>query len=112
LGILLCFSLRALIAYYIQEDVNQSDIIEHFIYILFYAASINFGLLIFNLLPVPPLDGSHIVFSGLNLSPEIENRIRTIGMPVLFLIIIVQRFADITIIPIGRAVGFLMGLFL
>ena len=30
------------------------------------AASINFGLFIFNLLPIPPLDGSKVAFSFLS----------------------------------------------
>jgi Zn-dependent protease len=112
LGVLLGFSLRALFSYYMQDHVSQSNIIEHILLILIYATSINFGLFIFNLLPIPPLDGSHIVFSGLNLSPEIERRIMMIGMPVLFLIIIVQRVTDITILPIGPAISAIMRLFL
>ncbi|MCL2800560.1 MAG: site-2 protease family protein [Treponema sp.] len=101
LGVLLTLSLRALIVYHIENDMNMSNSFGHLYYVLFYAASINFGLFIFNLLPIPPLDGSHIAFSGLDLSPQIEERIRTFGMPVLFLIILIQRFADINIIPIG-----------
>ena len=42
------------------------------VYIIFRAAMINLGLFIFNLFPIPPLDGSHIVFSGLNLKYETE----------------------------------------
>jgi len=72
------------------------------------AALINIGLFIFNLLPIPPLDGSHIAFSGLNLSMETQHQIMKIGMPLLFGILIVQNFAGITILPIGRlAVGIL-----
>jgi len=79
---------------------------------LYSAIMINLGLFVFNLLPVPPLDGSHIVFSGLNLSPETEIRIMKIGMPLLFIILIIQNRAHITILPIGKIVSFLLRLFM
>jgi Zn-dependent protease len=85
---------------------------EIIIYIFYYAGAINFGLFVFNLLPIPPLDGSHIVFSGLNLAPETENRIMRFGMPVLFIILLIQNTADVTIIPIGNVVRAMMNLLL
>jgi Zn-dependent protease len=85
---------------------------EIVIYIFYYAAAINFGLFVFNLLPIPPLDGSHIVFSGLNLTPETENRIMRLGMPVLFIILLIQNMTDVTIIPIGNVIRAMMGLLL
>jgi len=75
---------------------------------VYSAAMINLGLCVFNLLPLPPLDGSHIVFSGLNLKPETERNIMKIGMPLLFITIIVQNRLDITIIPIGKIVNALL----
>lgn len=104
LGIILAISLRALIYFLSNNIIDGSIFREHFFYFLFYAATINFGLFIFNLLPIPPLDGSHIVFSGLNLKPEIEARIRTIGMPLLLVILVVQNYANITIIPIANII--------
>jgi len=113
LGIFLCMCIKGLIAYYTRDEfINPSAFIEQLYIVLFYGASINFGLFIFNLLPIPPLDGSHIVFSGLNLEPETEIKIRKIGLPVLFLILIIQNYAGITILPIGHAINFLMELFL
>lgn len=76
------------------------------------AAYINFGLAIFNMLPIPPLDGSHVFFSGLNLSYETEMKLTRIGMPLLFMIIIIQNTAHITILPIGRIVDDLVSLLL
>jgi len=104
LGIILVLIIKALIPYY----GNTGVFFENFINVLFVAASINFGLFIFNLLPVPPLDGSHIVFSGLNLNHETEEKIRRIGMPLLILILLVQNFLDITIIPIGKMIEAIM----
>jgi Zn-dependent protease len=105
LGVLLTFAVKALHSSAGSNAVAESVFTDNLLYVLYYAASINFGLFIFNLLPIPPLDGSHIVFSGLNLKIETESIIRSIGMPVLFLILIIQKSAGITIIPIGKIVG-------
>ena len=83
-----------------------------FMTVIYSAIRINLGLFVFNLFPIPPLDGSHIVFSGLNLSTETQRRIMKIGMPLLFIIIIIQNRMGITIIPIGKIVAALLGLFL
>ncbi|MCL2442684.1 MAG: site-2 protease family protein [Treponema sp.] len=112
LGILFCFILKAMNNYYSGSETAPSNLIQNIYIVLYYAASINFGLFIFNLLPIPPLDGSHIIFSGLNIPIETEVKIRSIGMPVLFLIIIIQNYAGITIIPIGRFITFMMNFFL
>jgi len=98
LGLLITLGLKV----FINHMSEDNAIMEKILLLLIYAASINFGLFIFNLLPIPPLDGSHIVFSGLNLKPEIENGIRKIGMPILIIILLVQNYAKITIIPIGE----------
>ena len=100
-GTLLVLIIKALIFF----QIGYNNFTGHLLYVLYFSASINFGLFIFNLLPIPPLDGSHIVFSSLNLKPETEERIRRIGMPLLFIILIIQNFANITIIPIGRIVS-------
>jgi len=80
--------------------------------VIFRAAVINIGLFVFNLLPIPPLDGSHIVFSGLNLSMETQYRFMKIGAPLLFGIIIIQNFANITILPIGPAISAIFRFFM
>ena len=89
-------------------SIFYSDTFIKIIQAVYSAAMINLGLFIFNLLPLPPLDGSHIVFSGLNLKPETERNIMKIGMPLLFLIIVVQNRTEITIIPIGKIVTALL----
>jgi Zn-dependent protease len=110
LGVVLTLILKAFIS---SLTGGFTDFTENVFNILFYAAAINFGLFVFNLLPIPPLDGSHIAFSGLNVRPETERRISRIGMPVLFAVILIQNFTNITIIPIGKIVSamiyFLLG---
>ncbi|MDR0314310.1 MAG: site-2 protease family protein, partial [Treponema sp.] len=77
-----------LIAYIIE-----SSAVDIAITVVIQAAYINLALCFFNLLPIPPLDGSHIVFSGLNLAPETERNIMKIGAPLLIVIILIQNFS-------------------
>lgn len=79
-----------------------------FFLVLQYGAMINAGLFIFNLFPIPPLDGSHIAFSGLNLNAETERKIMKIGAPLLFIILIIQNRAGITILPIKELIGLIL----
>jgi len=70
---------------------------------------INFGLFIFNMIPVPPLDGSHLILKSLNLSKELERNIFKYGSLVLFAIIIIDSQIKLNLIPIGKAMMFLTG---
>jgi Zn-dependent protease len=83
-----------------------------FIIIVLQAAAVNLGLFVFNLIPIPPLDGSHIVFSGLNLGAETERRIMKIGAPLLFIILIIENRTDLDILPIGKFVFAVIGVFI
>ena len=47
--------------------------------VILYAIYINYGLFVFNLIPIPPLDGSHPFFSALRLKPETEASIVRYG---------------------------------
>ena len=69
--------------------------------LLFYISVINLGLFIFNMLPIPPLDGSHVFLSGLNLSSEVERKITQYGTLTLFAVIIIENIIDIDLLPIG-----------
>ncbi|MBP1658358.1 MAG: peptidase [Bacteroidetes bacterium] len=77
---------------------------------------VNLGLFVFNAIPLPPLDGSHILLSALNLrdSPTAHLVFRY-GMIVLFGIILAEQFFNVDILPIGRMVralaDILLGLF-
>jgi Zn-dependent protease len=112
LGVILIFIVKAIIPYYNNFDLDSNVFFENLFYVLFVAASINFGLFIFNLLPIPPLDGSHIVFSGLNIDLETEEKIRKIGMPLLIIILLIQNYTEITIIPIGNMIQAIIRFFL
>ena len=73
---------------------------------------INLGLFCFNILPIPPLDGSHIVFSGLKLSEKTEFEFMQIGQIFLIAIIVMERALGMTILPIGLFVNKIVNLIL
>ena len=91
-----------------MEPANNASIFLRIQQLVIYAAFINFGLFIFNLLPIPPLDGSHVFFSGLNLRPETEQTIQRIGTPILFLLLIISSITDIDLLPIGKLINAIM----
>ena len=93
-------------------SILYSDAFIGFMTVIYSGIMINLGLFVFNLLPVPPLDGSHIAFSGLNLSPETEFRIMKIGTPLLFIILIIQNRTSITVLPIGKIISVLYKFFM
>jgi Zn-dependent protease len=67
----------------------------------------NWGLFVFNLIPFPPLDGSHIVFGGLRKNPEFYAKFTRFGVAALFIVLFLQNRTGIDILPIGRAVNWL-----
>lgn len=69
---------------------------------------INIGLAVFNLLPIPPLDGSHLISV---LIPDKHFHLKVAfykyGSMVLIGIILLETVIDVDILPIGRAIAFL-----
>jgi Zn-dependent protease len=66
---------------------------------------INVGLGIFNLLPIPPLDGSHLFSSLLDLrSPRAGAAYRRYGSLALLGIILLDRASGADLLPIGGAI--------
>jgi Zn-dependent protease len=74
---------------------------------------INVMLCLFNLLPIPPLDGSHLVSNLLvrksTAGAEVYFRY---GSYVLLALILAQRILKVEILPVGRAVRWVTGLLL
>lgn len=75
--------------------------------VFLYAIYINWGLMIFNLIPLPPLDGSHLVFHWFKKYPSLYEKLYKYGSFLLFGLIIVSVIARINLIPITSAIGFL-----
>lgn len=65
---------------------------------------INYGLFVFNMIPLPPLDGSHLLFSAFPLKPEIEAKLYRYGSFALIALILVENRTGLDLLPIGRIV--------
>ena len=76
---------------------------EVFYEILNYFVWINLILAFFNMIPIPPLDGSHILFAILPQRFERwkENFFR-VGSILLIVIIMIENRTDLDILPIGK----------
>jgi Zn-dependent protease len=72
---------------------------------LFAGVYVNLGLFVFNLLPIPPLDGSHVLLQALNIKDEMNVRaFYKYGTFLLLGIILAERGLNIDILPIGKAI--------
>lgn len=74
--------------------VNESDALYWLAFILHYFVLVNLGLAVFNLIPIPPLDGSKIVayFAGEKWNRFIYQYQQVIS--IAFLVLIVSRALD------------------
>lgn len=84
------------------QDMGSEGPMRPVLDVLMYFGFINLGLFVFNMLPLPPLDGSHIVLQWIQLKPETEAAIMKYGMLGLFGIFILESQTKIDILPIGR----------
>jgi Zn-dependent protease len=75
--------------------------------VFLYAIYINWGLFIFNLIPVPPLDGSHLLFNGLKKYPVLHDALYKYGSLLFFGLIVVTMVTKLDLLPIGPAIRFL-----
>jgi Zn-dependent proteases len=74
---------------------------------------INFGLFVFNLIPLPPLDGSHLYLSYLKeINPTLMFNLYKYGTVALLAIIILQNQTSLTILPISDMVNSVASFFL
>ena len=71
-----------------------------------YAIYINWGLFIFNLIPLPPLDGSHLLFYQLRRFPAIYDAVYKYGSLLLFGLIIATYVTKINFLPIWPLIRF------
>jgi len=65
---------------------------------ILYTMSINVILMVFNLIPIPPLDGSKILFTIVNAKESTIHTMERIGLPLLFVIIIIGSLSGFNIL--------------
>jgi len=75
--------------------------------IFIYAIYINWGLFIFNLIPLPPLDGSHLLYYQLRKFPTLYDVLYKYGSLLLFGLILGTVITKINFFPIWPAIQFL-----
>ena len=75
--------------------------------IIHYAIYINWGLFVFNLIPLPPLDGSHLLFNQLKRFPALHSGLYKYGSMILFGLLIATTLTKINFLPIWPAIQFL-----
>jgi Zn-dependent protease len=92
---------------------TDDQALRTFIEVLSIFVGINTGLAVFNALPIPPLDGSHVYTSFLTeWNGKAAEKVLRYGFFVLIGIIVLERTAKIDILPIGRITEFIFGLML
>jgi Zn-dependent protease len=90
--------------------IYSSFVPEHsqIIYEIFiYAIYINWGLFIFNLIPLPPLDGSHVLFHNFRKFPVLYAGLYKYGSLLLFGLLIATALTKINLLPIWPMIQFL-----
>ena len=94
------------IVHILIKFVNEGSLVFDFI---FYLIFINFILGIFNLIPIPPLDGSKVLFAALPAHmDEFKRKFSVNGPWILLGLIFLDNFVGINIF--GRIFGFFVNL--
>ena len=75
--------------------------------IFLYAIYINWGLFIFNLIPLPPLDGSHLLLNQFKRFPVLYDNLYKYGSYVFLALILATLITKINFLPIWPAIRFL-----
>lgn len=105
-AVILSFPAKALMNMYYSSG---SALIENIFYIVYYAVSINVCLMVFNLIPCPPLDGWNIVTQIFRLDRyRWWYKVYQYGQWILILLI-VANITDLILMPGVTAIMHLLG---
>lgn len=86
---------------------NYNNAINIVNQVFLYAIYINWGLFIFNLIPLPPLDGSHLLLNQFRKFPKFYNGLYKFGSYIFLGLILVTVFTKVNLFPIWPAMQFL-----
>jgi Zn-dependent protease len=86
---------------------NYTTVVQIVNEVFIYAIYINWGLFIFNLIPLPPLDGSHLLLNVFRKFPRLYEGFYKYGSWIFFGLIIVTVFTKVNLFPIWPAMEFL-----
>jgi Zn-dependent protease len=79
--------------------------------ILFIIVNLNCLLFLFNLIPIPPLDGSHLLKNAFNMSPSIYYKLSKYGFVFLLILINLPIFNTILFQSLNTMMSFFFGIF-
>ena len=107
------FILLSNISFVIYCKTNDSIVARVAFLFFFYAAMINISLAVFNLIPIPPLDGSSIIVPFLK-GKALTNyyHLQQYAMPILIIVLyllpmwtgidVIGRYFDVTVYPLAE----------
>jgi Zn-dependent protease len=100
-AVVIVFVLKAVLALARFRAEGTADAVLSF-FLVFAAINVSLGL--FNLLPIPPLDGSHAISSLLSRKSATGAALFfKFGSYALIGVIVLERIVNVDILPIGRA---------
>lgn len=85
--------------------VGGSRFVVFLVGILQQAAFINIALFVFNMFPIPPLDGSRLVTAALRNRPDLAVPYNQYGGFLLLGLIIISRMTGLNLLPISQIAG-------
>jgi len=91
---------------FLHAQFNQSPSMQVVSEIFLSAIYINWALFIFNLIPLPPLDGSHLLLSQFKKYPVLYNGLYRYGSFLLFGLILASFVTKINFFPIMPVIQF------
>jgi Zn-dependent protease len=105
---ILAMVLSVIFVIWMRTITNDYSKVSSFIFEVFrYGIYINWGLFIFNLIPIPPLDGSHFLLRYFKKYPALYKGFYKYGSFLLFALIIGSVVTPVNFFPIWPAIRFL-----
>jgi Zn-dependent protease len=90
----------------------RNEAMQNMLEVFYYAIFINWGLFVFNLIPLPPLDGSHLFFYPLRRYPVLYNAFYRYGSFLFLGLLLASFLTKIDFLPLGQIISFLTENFL